>query len=113
MVASMQQDAKEANDSMAASLENMDNIASRSSQLQGTLKNVIDEVDSVSGQITQVATAAEEQTTATSEISTNMQSITDSVKSLAQKAQNCDAEVDNAVDLLKELGDRLDYIKLR
>ncbi len=113
MVTSMQQDAKEANDSMAASLENMDNIASRSSQLQGTLKNVIDEVDSVSGQITQVATAAEEQTTATSEISTNMQSITDSVKSLAQKAQNCDAEVDNAVELLKELGNRLAYIKLR
>ena len=113
MVAAMQQDAKEANDSMVASLENMDSIASRSSQLQGTLKNVIDEVDSVSGQITQVATAAEEQTTATSEISTNMQSITNAVKDLADKAQGCDSEVDSAVELLKELGDRLSYIKIR
>jgi methyl-accepting chemotaxis protein len=113
MVASMQQDAKDANDSMAASLENMDQIASRSNDLQGSLKNVIAEVESVNGQITQVATAAEEQTTATSEISTNMQSITNAVKSLAEKAQECDAEVDNAVELLKDLEDRLGYMKIR
>ena len=113
MVTSMQQDAKDANDSMAASLENMDNIASRSSQLQGTLKNVIDEVDSVSGQITQVATAAEEQTTATSEISTNMQSIKTAAMDLSESAQHCDDEVDNTVELLKELGDRLSAIKLQ
>ncbi|MDD7023152.1 MAG: methyl-accepting chemotaxis protein, partial [Aeromonadales bacterium] len=112
MVTAMQQDAKEANDSMAASLENMDNIAAQSSKLHGSLKNVISEVDSVSGQITQVATAAEEQTTATSEISTNMQSIKTAAMDLSESAQHCDDEVDNTVALLKELGDRLSAIRL-
>ena len=113
MVTAMQQDAKDANDSMAASLENMDNIAAQSSKLHGSLKNVISEVDSVNGQITQVATAAEEQTTATSEISSNMQSIKTAAKDLSESAQRCDDEVDNTVELLKELGDRLSAIRLQ
>lgn len=113
MVTAMQQDAKEANDSMAASLENMDNIAAKSSALQGSLKNVITEVESVNSQITQVATAAEEQTTATSEISTNMQSIKTSIKDLTESAQMCDSEVDNSKEILKELFDRLSVLRLK
>lgn len=113
MVAAMQQDAKEANDSMAASLENMDEIAKKSSALQGTLKNVITQVDSVNSQITQVATAAEEQTTATSEVSNNMQTIKSSIKDLTESAQMCDNEVDNSKVILKELFDRLGILKLQ
>ncbi len=113
MVAAMQQDAKEANDSMAASLENMDEIAKKSSALQGTLKNVITQVDSVNSQITQVVTAAEEQTTATSEVSNNMQTIKSSIKDLTESAQMCDNEVDNSKVILKELFDRLGILKLQ
>ena len=98
---------------MAASLENMDEIAKKSSALQGTLKNVITQVDSVNSQITQVATAAEEQTTATSEVSNNMQTIKSSIKDLTESAQMCDNEVDNSKVILKELFDRLGILKLQ
>ena len=113
MVTVMQQDAKEANDSMAASLENMDQIAGKSGEVKTSLKNVITQVDDVNGQITQVATAAEEQTTATSEISSNMQSIKSSIKELTESAQMCDSEVDNSKEILKELFNRLSILKLK
>ena len=96
-------DANSAKDSMDESLENMNNLATKTETIQGLLGTIIDNVSSVHTQITQIATAAEQQTTATSEISSNMQGITDDVKQLNEivETERTDSEV--STDLLHEL----------
>ena len=76
------------------------------------LNDITDQVRSVNAQITQIATAAEQQTTATSEISTNMQDITHSSESLSNDCAQAKQEVDNSVKLLRNLLDTLSRIKI-
>ncbi len=51
------------------------------------LEQILEQINAVTSQIAQVATAAEEQTATTSEISSNMQQITDAVAQTASGAQ--------------------------
>ena len=72
MVVKIKEDASAANTSMTASLENISNLAQKAEDVRSILHGIIDKVNDVNGRITQIATAAEQQTTATSEISENM-----------------------------------------
>lgn len=112
MVVSMQQDAKICSDSMTASFKNMDNIADRTNDIHAVLKEVEDQAATVSSQITQIATAAEQQTTATSEISTNMQGITEATKSFTENADEANREVENAVAVIDDLLAHLKIFKV-
>ena len=96
-------DANSAKDSMDESLENMNNLATKTETIQGLLGTIIDNVSSVHTQITQIATAAEQQTTATSEISSNMQGITDDVKQLNEIVETERTNSEVSTDLLHEL----------
>ena len=69
MVTQIQSNANTANESMQSSVKNMDNLAVETSTIEELLNNITEQVSSVNAQITQIATAAEQQTTATSEIS--------------------------------------------
>lgn len=82
MVTGVQNDAKDADDAMQVSVKVMDGLSEESSLIEQILNELTDKVKEVSGQITQIATAAEQQTVATSEISSNMKSITDGSKAL-------------------------------
>jgi methyl-accepting chemotaxis protein len=103
MVGQIQNDANTANESMIASLENMNTLATRTGAVSDLLNNVSAQVSDVNGQITQIATAAEQQTTATAEISTNMQDITASAQSLAAKVQEAQENVTKSVNELHNL----------
>ncbi len=112
MVGEIQQDARSANDSMGQSLENMNGLAKRADSLNKLLNEIIDGVEKVHGQITQIATAAEEQTTATSEISTNMQNITTSCKNFADEAQQTESQISQCAGKMTELNDMVDRLKV-
>jgi methyl-accepting chemotaxis protein len=111
MVGSMQQDAKDANDAMGSSVNNMDSLAGDTSTIKTLLHDISDQVGDVSGQIGQIATAAEEQTTATSEISQNMQEITKSSEGLADQVNGIIEQVNDSMGKLGELEDLVSRFK--
>ena len=105
MVTQIQNDANNANESMVQSLQNMDSLAGQTTNIQGMLGSIIDQVSSVNSQITQIATAAEEQTTATSEISNNMQGITGESQDLRSMVNSAQEKVNDSVHNLNSLRD--------
>lgn len=112
MVARIQTDANSANDSMQASVTNMDNLANEAGTIETLLNEITSHVGDVNSQITQIATAAEEQTTATSEISTNMQTITVAAQGFSTEVSGCKEEVVKSVELLNNLVDIMNKIKV-
>ncbi|MCR5536967.1 MAG: methyl-accepting chemotaxis protein [Succinivibrio sp.] len=112
MVGQIQNDANSANDSMLQSLTNMDSLATQSNAVQDMLHNIIDQVSAVNSQITQIATAAEEQTTATSEISTNMQGITAESQNLGELVGSAQNTVNNSVQNLNSLQEMVERFKV-
>ena len=77
------------------------------------LDEIISHVTDVNSQITQIATAAEEQTTATAEISSNMQNITTETQGMAQKANDAHGNLGEVVADLQALSKELSFFKLR
>ncbi|MCR5083911.1 MAG: methyl-accepting chemotaxis protein, partial [Succinivibrionaceae bacterium] len=73
MVSLVQQDANDANESVQGTVQNMDQIANNTAEVEDIFNTIMSQVSGVNNQIMQIATAAEEQTTATGEISSNMQ----------------------------------------
>ncbi|MGN1280892.1 MAG: methyl-accepting chemotaxis protein [Succinivibrio sp.] len=95
MVSTVQSEAQRADETMQGSVVVMDGIAEESSEIENILNNVTDMVNEVSGQIAQIATAAEQQTVATSEISSNMKNITDGSKELCEAIKAVSDDVDH------------------
>lgn len=93
MVSSVQSDAKDADDAMQVSVKVMDALSEESALIEQILNDLTNKVNEVSGQISQIATAAEQQTVATSEISSNMKSITDGSKSLHEAITDIDGDI--------------------
>ncbi|MBQ9273814.1 MAG: methyl-accepting chemotaxis protein [Succinivibrio sp.] len=112
MVEQIQNDANTANTSMNASLENMNALAAKTGTVQGLLQEIMDKVSGVNTQITQIATAAEEQTTATAEISSNMQDITNAAQDFTEKVALAKAQVDTSRNRMEELGKLVSTIKV-
>lgn len=112
MVNRIQNDANTANDSMTQSLGNMSSLSEQASSVHGLLRDIIEQVGGVTSQITQISTAAEEQTTATAEISSNMQSITDIAKSFTSQVNQAHEDVKESVRLLDNLLVQIGKIKV-
>ena len=112
MVTKIQADANTANESMTASLNRMNELAEKTTTVNSLLQSIMDQVGGVTQQITQIATAAEEQTTATSEISTNMQGITDIAQSFASEVNKANVEVNRSIEILEELVHKVESIKV-
>ncbi len=110
MVSRIQADANGANNSMTESLENMNSLAERTVQVENLLNDIMNRVTTVNGQISQIATAAEEQTTVTSEISSNMTGIRDGAENLTSLVDNAQGEVRSAVDRLNNLNDMMNRL---
>lgn len=93
MVSSVQNDAKDADDAMQVSVKVMDGLSEESALIEQILNELTNRVNEVSGQITQIATAAEQQTVATSEISSNMKNITDGSKALHEAITDINGDI--------------------
>lgn len=112
MVGQIQTDAKTANESMQSSVENMDELAAETAQIESLLNNITAHVEDVNAQISQIAAAAEQQTATTSEISSNMHSINDAAQDLGNIVADARTEVDGAVDMLGGLVNNLSKFKV-
>ena len=110
MVGQIQNDANSANDSMTASLENMNGLAAKATSVEDLLHTIMEKVSGVNAQITQIATAAEEQTTATTEISSNMQDITSSAQNFTAKVAEARDQVEISRSKINELAQRVSSI---
>ena len=107
MVKSIQEEAATATSSINDSVANMDIVASDAEQIMTILSDINEHVSDVNAQITQIATAAEEQTAATGEISGHMQTITQVASDMREDAQHqyevMEGTTKDLNDLLKEL----------
>lgn len=112
MVGTIQNEAATATDSINESVENMDKVAADASQIEAILQEIIQHVLEVNGQITQIATAAEEQTTATSEISSNMQSVTHVAQDISSQAKHAHESLGDLHQELEGLKTDLSFFKL-
>ena len=110
MVSDIQTNANDANLSMTQSLDNMNHLAERTGLVENLLNDIMNRVSTVNGQISQIATAAEQQTTATSEISSNMINIRDGAENLTALVDHAQSEVKAAVDRLNALNDIMNKI---
>ncbi len=112
MVEQVQHYADSANDSMIESVKNMNELADKSSGVQTILQSIIDNVSTVNSQITQIATAAEEQTTATSEISSNMQGVTTVTKDISASTEEAIKALEEIAAGMKSVKEELAFFKL-
>lgn len=103
MVKSIQEDSKHADAVMQDSVEKMEELARSSEHLTSILSTVNEKVDEVEGQISQIATAAEEQRCTTEGISENMRNISESSDKLAHEISVVTKHVEGTNNVLVNL----------
>ena len=109
MVADIQKDAAAAAESINASVETMESTSKDTAEVEGTMHDMLQHIDQVTMQITQIASAAEEQTAATNEISIHIHDISDLAKDANDEAQNTQQIIDQTVGALHSLRNSISY----
>jgi len=87
MIKAIQSETRLAITSMEEGVKGTERGAADAARLETSLNEILEQINTVSMQIHQIATAAEEQTATTSEISSNMHQITEVVQQTSQGAQ--------------------------
>jgi methyl-accepting chemotaxis protein len=103
MIKAIQVDTKSAVAAMEEGVREVEQGTAEAAKSGQALHEILEQIDAVSMQINQVATAAEEQTATTSEISSNIHQITDVVQTTAKGAH----ETANAARQLDTLAEEL------
>jgi methyl-accepting chemotaxis protein len=73
--------------SMEAGVKGTEQAVTEAAELESALHAILDQVNSVSMQVSQIATAAEQQTSTTAEITNNINMITEVVQETSRGAQ--------------------------
>ena len=105
MIADIQKMVGNATSTMAINVKNMNEIAEHTVALEESLNSINTSVETVHGQLIQIASATEEQTATSLEISSNMQSISDSTSSTAAETKTAlgiSEEIRQVTDSLDE-----------
>ena len=88
MIRAIQQETKAAIASMEEGVKGTDLGIQEAAQLEGALTRILEQVNEVTTQVSQIATAAEEQGATTGEITNNIQQVTAVVRETASGAQD-------------------------
>lgn len=86
MIKAIQTETRQAITSMEEGVKGTERGAAEAAQLETSLVDILEQINMVSMQVSQIATAAEEQTAVTSEISSNMHQITGVIQDTAHGA---------------------------
>jgi len=86
MIKAIQTETRQAIVSMEDGVKGTERGAAEAAQLETSLNEILEQISAVAMQVSQIATAAEEQTATTSEISSNMMQITEVVQQTSQGA---------------------------
>lgn len=88
MINAVQEEVQKANDSITSTVNQMDELAANANNLQDTLLVITDKIGEVNEQITQIATATEEQTGTSQDMSSNLQDITTYTRKMSEAVHN-------------------------
>ncbi len=103
MIRAIQAETRQAIVSMEEGVKGTERGAAEAGQLEQALIEILEQVNAVTMQVSQIATAAEEQTATTGEITSNIHKISDVVEGTAKGAQ----DTSNAAGSLSRLGEEL------
>ena len=103
MIRVIQSETQQAIVSMEEGVKGTEEGATEATRLESSLMEILEQVNAVTMQVSQIATAAEEQTATTSEITKNIHRITEIIKGTADGAQETASDSAN----LSVLGDEL------
>ncbi len=112
MMTLIEDDAKNASDSMTRSVADMESIATETAALEQVFNDILDHVNEVNTQVTKIAAAVEQQSTATAEISSHIQSLTDGSQAVARVAGETHDALVACVDNIEQLHSRIRSFKL-
>ncbi len=112
MIKAIQQETKGAVTAMEEGVSEVAKGSEMAARSGRALEQILDQINSVTAQIAQVATAAEEQTATTSEISNNMQQITDAVSQTASGSMESAAAAEQLSGLADNLRNVVGQFKL-
>lgn len=111
MVSRIETDANAATNSMERSVNDMAVLAEDTSGLERVLNDILNRVNDVDVQITQIAASAEEQSTASAEISSHMVDLTTSAQEVARIAHTTTEVIDRTTRGIADLNDSLRSFK--
>ena len=103
MIRAIQQETKSAIASMEEGVRGTDKGIEEAARLEGALSSILEQVNEVTMQVNQIATAAEEQGATTGEITNNIQQVTCVVQETASGAQESAQSAARLSDLSGEL----------
>jgi methyl-accepting chemotaxis protein len=106
MIKAIQAETRQAIDSMDEGVKGTERGAAEAARLESSLSDILEQINGVSMQVNQIATAAEEQTATTTEISNNMNHITDIVQATtdgAHESAAAAAQLNSSAEELQRL----------
>ena len=104
--------ANEANDSMGRSVTGITALAENTSVLDHVLNDILNNVQNVNNQISQIAASAEEQSTSSNEISASMQELTKTTRDVAKIAEETSELVNNSFNQIESFKALIGRFKL-
>lgn len=112
MIKAIQSETKGVVVAMEEGVHEVESGTSEATKSSAALRDILDQVNAVSGEIVQIAQAAEEQTATTGMISGNIQQITDLVQDTAKGSQNCASQAVQLTTCARDLERVLAQFKL-
>lgn len=112
MIRAIQQETRVAIVSMEDGVRDTERGAAEAAQLESALQAILEQVNAVTMQVSQIATAAEEQTATTSEITSNIHKISDVIEGTAKGAQDTSASAGSLSSIGEELRRLMGQFKL-
>ncbi|MDY4992578.1 MAG: methyl-accepting chemotaxis protein, partial [Succinivibrio sp.] len=103
MITSVIEDVQKSNDSIIDTVNKMDAIAQNAGQLQNTLDVITQKVGDVHLEITQIATATEQQTGTSKEMSTHLQQIKSNTQDVTENIGQAKATMDKFIDISEKM----------
>lgn len=112
MIAAVQKETKEAVLFMDKGVQEVEQRSMDAAKSGDVLSEIITKISAVNAQVTQIATAAEEQTATTEEISSNVQQMTVVVQQSSMSAQRSADESEKLTQLARNLQETVGHFKL-
>lgn len=112
MINNVKDDVQKANDSIIDTVTKMDVIAVNAGELQNTLDVITEKVGDVNMQITQIATATEQQTGTSKEMSTNLQDIKELTKEMSEAANHAEEATDDFNKLAHQMDETVNKFEV-
>ncbi len=112
MIKAIQAETKGAVDIMEDGVKDVESGTAEAAKSGEALQDILDQINTVSMQVSQMATAAEQQTATTTEISSNMQQITEVIQDTARGAEESASAAGQLAKMAEELQNLAGHFKL-